>query len=357
MQALDRRVAAAEAAARTASDQAAEALRKAGAAPATGAASGAAPAPAAAPAGGDLQARFDALDQRLAGLQGRIDNPELRQKVDALSQSLAGLQGRSDTGDLRSRLDGLDSGLKAVQADLGRRTAADEAADKALAGRLDALQQAFEARGKAQEQRLADLAREIAGRAEAGTLQAGLRAVAADRIAAALAFGAPYADALAALKQLGPGDAAALAPLERFAARGAPTAQALAQEFQGIGNRITAAVRAARQREVAERGSVTDRLASMASSIVAVRRTDAPAEPGAPASPAGDATEAAVAKVQAALDRGALPEAAAAFDTLPEAARKEAAAFGDTLKARVAAGEAARARLAAAFASLTGAAR
>ncbi|MFE1598591.1 COG4223 family protein [Methylobacterium sp. ID0610] len=366
VQALDRRLAAtesalrplpeavrgADAAAKAASDRAAEALRRTQAAPA--AAPGAAPA---APAAGEpLQARLDALDKRIADLQGRSDNPELRQKVDGLAQSLASLQGKADTSELRARLDGLDSGLKMLQADLGRRLAAEQETDKALAGRLDQLQQAFDARGKAQEQRLADLAREVAGRAEAGALQAGLRLVATDRIAAALASGAPYADALAALKQLGPNDGPSLAPLEPFAANGAPTAAALSREFQPVGAKIVAGVKAAQQRALAERGSITDRLASMAGSIVSVRKAD---EGGAAAGPAagGDPTEAAVAKVQDALDRGALAEAVAAFDAMPEAARKEAASFGERLKARAAAGEAARTRLAASFAAVSGAAR
>ncbi|WP_128564821.1 COG4223 family protein, partial [Methylobacterium crusticola] len=382
VQALDRRLAAAEtalrtlpeavrgadAAAKAATDRANEALRRAEAVPAGGPAAGtpvpSAGAPDAAPNGvvpngvapdGALLARLEGLDRSLADLQGKLADPELRQKVDGLSQAVTALQGRTDAADLRARLDGLDKGLKGLQADLGSRTAADEQADKALGQRLDGLQQALDSRGKATDQRLADLAKAVEGRADAGTLQAALRVVAADRIAAALALGAPYADALGTLKQLDPGQAAALAPLEPFAASGAPTAASLSQAFQPLGARMLAASRAAQQRAVAEQGSFGDRLASMAESIVSVRKVGTGGSgPGTAPQADADPTEAGVAKVQDALDRGAIPDAAAAFDALPEAARREGAAFGERLKARAAAGEAARTRLSASFAALPG---
>lgn len=378
VQALDQRLAAAEgtlrplpeavrnaeAAAKSASAQAAEAAKQGQSgspAPAVSAPAGsgepATQAAAPAPDLGPLQARLDGLDQRLSDLQkNQGGDPALRQKIDDLARSLQDLQGKADTGELRGRLDGLDAGLKALQADLGQARGAGQEESKALSGKLDALQQEVQARGKADDQRLADLARDLKGRADAGSLQAGLRAVAADRIGTALATGAPYADALAALKQLSPDDAASLAPLDRFAAKGAPTAAALADTFRPIGNRLVAEARARQQREMATTGSITDRLASMAGSIVSVRKADGPSGAGA-ASPAGDPTEAAVAKLQSALDRGAIAEAASAFDALPEAARQNAAEFGDTLKARAAAGEAARARLAATFGALSGASR
>ncbi len=284
---------------------------------------------------------------------------------------MTALQGRGDGADLRGRLDGLDKGLKALQADLGTRAAAEEQADKALGQRLDelrqaldtrakaadqrfdALQQSADARTKTVDQRLADLAKAVEGRAEASSVQAALRVVASDRIASALNTGAPYADALATLKQLDPGQAGALAPLEPFAQSGAPTAASLAQSFQPVAAKLNAAALAARQKAVAERGSIADRLTSMAESIVSVKKVGSEGAAPAPSN-AADPTEAGVAKIQDALARGAVAEAAQAFDALPEAARKEAAEFGQRLKARAAAGEAARARLAASFAAIQG---
>ena len=284
---------------------------------------------------------------------------------------MTALQGRNDGADLRGRLDGLDKGLKALQADLGTRTAAEEQADKALGQRIDelrqaldtrakaadqraeGLQQALDARTKTVDQRLSELAKSVEGRAEAGTVQAALRVVAADRIASALASGAPYADALATLKQLDPGQAGALAPLEPFAQSGAPTAASLAQSFQPVAAKLNAAALAARQKAVAERGSITDRLTSMAESIVSVRKVGSEGAAPTAGTPA-DPTEAGVAKVQDALARGAVSEAAKAFDALPEQTRQEAGDVGQRLKARAAAGEAARARLAAAFAAIQG---
>ena len=57
--------------------------------------------------------------------------------------------------------------------------------------------------------------------------------------------------------------------------------------------------------------------------------------------PVGEATgtdvESLIARIEAALRRGAITEAAAAFDALPEAARAPAEAFGRKLRERAAA--------------------
>jgi hypothetical protein len=169
---------------------------------------------------------------------------------------------------------------------------------------------------------------------------AGLRVVAADRVLDALRDGAPFPQALAALKRLN-ADAQQLAAMEPFAQSGAPTAAALAQEFRPLGERMIAEARGPAT-------SWQDRLSRMAESIVTVRPIG---------EPASDTVSGLVARIQNALARGAFAEAAKAWDALPEPARRTAEEFGRKLKARAAAEEAARAVSNQALAALDAAAR
>ena len=282
--------------ARTAADaagaKAAEALQRPAAAQAV----------AAAPVAnlGDLPGRVTEVGKQLAGLQD-----EFNSKIAAGAETDATLDRR-----------------------LG-------ALDKALNGRLQANAEAEQGLGRRleeQDRRLADLAKAVAERPDATVLRAGFRLAAANRIAVALATGAPYADAVAALRTLKVEDTT-LAPLARFAETGAPTAGVLARAFEGEAQRIAAADRAARAHTASADGSFTDRLASMAESLVTIRRTGS-----ATAEAAGSATG----SVGADLERGDVAAAARAWDGLSEAARGETMAFGARLKARAQADAAAR---------------
>jgi hypothetical protein len=90
--------------------------------------------------------------------------------------------------------------------------------------------------------------------------------------------------------------------------------------------------------------SFTDRLWRMADEVVTVR-------------PVGEATgtdvESLIARIEAALRRGAITEAASAFDALPETARAPAEAFGRKLRERAAAETAASQVSAAALSALS----
>ncbi|WP_430911015.1 translation initiation factor 2 [Methylobacterium sp. sgz302541] len=401
--ALDKRIAASETAlkplpeaVRNADATARQALAKAGGSAQPGAAApdgASAEQGKAAPPPADVAARLDSLEQRVAALQ---EEPGKEQPADsALSATQAGEDGKA-LATLDARVKALESGpgngkpatesdlpskLAALQSDAEARAKADREADAALGQRLDQLQQSLDARVKAateavatataaarqtaeagrseaqeaakgverqlqeQRDRIADLDKAVARRADASTVQAALRVVAADRIASALRSGAPYADTLAALRGFG-GDTSGLDPLSPFAGTGAPTPAQLATEFRAIAERIAAKRKAAQARSVAETGDIKQRLFSMAESIVQVRKVDTPAASEAQAG--GDPT----AKVQAALDKGALGEAAAAFDALPQEARAEAGDFGARLKARAAAGAAAQTLAADAFKGL-----
>lgn len=384
----------AEAAAKSAAERAQEALQKAGSAPAAPATEGAAPAPAV-PA--DLAARLDALDQRVSALQeepGREGNAEAKAVAAPTGDgtALAGLDERlkaveAATKDAVSKnaapAPDLTQKLTALQGEIESRTKANETADAGLAKRLDEVQKSLDAKigaatqavqeaaqagkqaaeaGQAraeesvkgidrrlQEQadKLASLDKALDQTAKAATVQSALRIVAADRIATSLDAGQPYPEALASLRNQEPADSKRVAALTPFADKGAPTAAKLAAEFRGIATKIAEAKRAAQARTVAESGSVGDRLMNMASSLVQVKRADAPAP-----SQGGAGGEVSTQQVQTALDNGDLPAAATAFAALPEEAKAQAGDFGTRLAARAEAGRAAQSLLADAFTGL-----
>ncbi|WP_375455822.1 translation initiation factor 2 [uncultured Methylobacterium sp.] len=407
--ALDRRIAASEAAlkplpeaVKAAEAAAKQALDKAGAAPAAAAdAQTASPGTAGAlPA--DLAARLDGLDQRLAALQeepGREPPAESRlgvtqagdggrpfaaldERVKALESK--GLESRgSDAKAVGGSLQPADLApkLATLEGEIAARTRAGAEADQAIGRRLDALQKTLDERVKAvaevvqaatqatreaadagktqaeaatkaldrrlqeQSERIALLDKAVASRAEASTVQAALKVVTADRVAGALEAGVPYAEPLATLRGLETGDASRIDALAPFAETGAPTAGQLAAAFRPIGDRIAAARRTAEARDVAANGDLKRRFLSIADAIVQVRKVDAPA-------PAEAAEADPAAKVQAALDRGALREASQAYAAMPQEAKAQAEAFGATLKARVQAAQAAQALLSDAFKGL-----
>ncbi|MCJ2129700.1 COG4223 family protein [Methylobacterium sp. E-045] len=401
--ALDKRIGANEAvlkplpeAIRSADAAAKEALQKAGAVSASPPADGSAPAPAALPQ--DLVARLDGLDQRVAALQeepGRDQSGNAAltalspQALSGLDDRLKAVEGKVETAAKPAADEALASQVTALKGELEKRTQANSEADEALTQKLASLQQTLEARVKAateavqsatqasqqavdaskaqaaeaakgverllqaQAEKIAGLDKAVATRAEASSVQAAMRVVAADRIVGALNTGSPYANALAALRSSEPGDPARLSAVAAFADKGAPTARSLAAEFRPIAERIAASRKAAQAKSVAETGDIKQRLMSMAESVVQVRKVDAPAAPGEAA------PDDAVPKVQEALDRGAIAEAAKAFAGLPEETRKQFGEFGTKLASRAAAGDAAQALLADAFKALpsTGTAR
>ncbi|MET3413081.1 translation initiation factor 2 [Methylobacterium sp. 1030] len=388
--ALDKRVAAAEASAK-------QALDKSGAAPAStadgqaaGQASGQASgqAPAVPP---DLVARLDSLDQRVAALQ---EEPGQEPGRDQPADSKLGVvqDNAKQIADLETRLKAVEDGgankgaaeeaarkVAALQSEVEQKTKANAEADAALGQRLDALQQAVDARVKAateavqaatqasrtaaeagqaqaaeaakavdrrlQEQadQIAALDKSVAQRAEASTVQAALRVVVADRVAAALESGTSYAEPLATLRKLDPGTDAQAKALAPFADGGAPSAGDLADTFRPIAERIAAKRQAQRAKSAAETGDFRTKLLSMADGLVQIRKADAPAP---------EAADDPESKVQAALDRGDLPAASAAFAALPAEAREQAGDFGAKLKARAEAEQAVRALLDGAFKAL-----
>ncbi|MCJ2108756.1 translation initiation factor 2 [Methylobacterium sp. E-041] len=402
--ALDKRVAANEAtlkplpdAVKAAEAAARQALDRASGATATSAegqgTTPAAAAQAALPA--DIAARLDSLDQRVSALQEEPDRDQAGDSRLGVAQAggdpkqIAALDGRvkaleDKAPDKAARAPAVDLApkLATLQGEVEARTKANAEADQALGQRLDALQKTLDERVKAateavqtatqasreaaeagrstaesatkaldrrlqdQADKIATLDKAVALRAEASTVQAALKVVTADRIAAALEASVPYAEPLATLRKLETGDASRVDALAPFADKGAPTADQLAAAFRPIADKVAAARKAAAAKEVAANGDLKSRFLSIADSIVQVRKVDAP--PAAEEAAASDPT----AKVQAALDRGALIEASQAYEAMPQDLKAQAGDFGATLKARAQAAQAAQALLSDAFKGL-----
>ena len=203
---------------------------------------------------------------------------------------------------------------------------------------IERLVAAQEQRLVRQDERLAALAREVAEGGSDAT-RAGTRVVLAQRLADALRDGAPYPEVLGALGRFGT-DPARLAPLEPFSRQGAPTGAAMAQAFKPLGETMI--------RESRSGSSVTDRILRMTERVVSIRSLTETGSTSVPGLVAG---------IEDALEKGRFDQAVAAYDALPEPARRSAQAFGQQLKERAAADAASRAIAADAVAALDPATR
>lgn len=291
-----------------------------------------------------LQGSVQASEQAVRSLQGNVQGLEpslrsLQNAVQPLPDAVGGLDRRLGEQDgrlaaLARQIEGQDGRLSALGqqvqaqdgrfAEIGQRLGAQDGRLGEIAQQLRGQDERLAVLGQSsqgQDARLATLSRQFAERDPAIPI----RIVAADRVAQSLEAGTPYASALDALRRLG-GDPARLQALEPFAASGAPTAAALVAEFRPLAERM---IREGRPPAV----TLTDRLKRMAGEVVTVRSVG---------EPEGTDVENLVARVEGALGRGAIAEAAAAFDALPEPARAPAEAFGRTLRERAAAEGAAR---------------
>ncbi len=160
--------------------------------------------------------------------------------------------------------------------------------------------------------------------------------VVAQSLVRSLDRGAPFSAELAALKSLGV-EQASLAPLEAVSAKGVQTPAALVAAFAPLAGPIAA------DNDGRNDNGVLDRLSRSASSLVRIRPVG---------EAAGDTPADIVARIEGALRRGDLPAALAAWNSLPEGAKKASAAWAGLLDARVKADRAALAIQADAIARL-----
>jgi len=242
------------------------------------------------------------LGVALAALDSRSDRTattaaQARERADAAAKAVSDLQeamktsapagaSQADIDALGKRVAALESAAQAARADIGKLTSASSAND--TAARL---------------------------------------ALSADVLRDAVAVGAPFADELAAVKELG-GEARALAPLGPFAASGVPTAQALAQELKAL---LPDMAKLSGTR--APQGGFLDRLQANASKLVHIRPVNAPA---------GDDAAAVLARLDIDAAKADLKAALADLGKLDSATRAPAEAWIAKMQAREAALAAAR---------------
>jgi len=254
-----------------------------------------------------LSQRVSALDDAIkklptadASLADRLTAAENAMK--SLGVALAALNNRSDqtTANAAQARERADAAAKAV-ADLqeAMKTAAPAGASQAD---IDALGKRVAALESAAQSARADIGK-IASASSANDMVARL-ALSADVLRDAVVVGAPFADELAAVKELG-GDAKALAPLAPFAASGVPSAQVLAQELKALLPEMAKLSGAQ-----APQGGFLDRLEANASKLVRIRPLNAPEGDDAAAVLARLDIDAAKADLNAALnDLGKLDSA------------------------------------------------
>ena len=292
-------------------------------------------------------AMASALDQRMTSLEAGAASAAKGDALDALGRRIGALE--ASGGDARTALDE----ARAARADAAKALAAASSAAAptntaapaepgALEPRLVKLESdlaAAETRLSqlgAIDERLAKLegATGAAAKSEArvamargGSESAASVAVLALSLEQRFAAGAPYAAELGALGQLGVG-AEALAALKPMAESGAPSLSALAASWAKVEPAVVAAA------PPPERSS-WDRLLDHMRALVRVRHVGEAGERDESGPPA--------ARIGAALDRGDLAAALAAFGQLPDASRAAGAAWADATKARVAAAKAATA--------------
>jgi hypothetical protein len=262
-----------------------------------------------------LTARLGALEAKVAGLDPTLKTlgERIAAAETAASRPATPAGATPDLGPLEQRLGALESTVKQLPAASG----ADNDAEKLAS--LGSAQQQQETRLAALQDKLASVA---ASEARAQTQAAAPATLAvAQALGQALNSGRPYATELAALGQLGvPGET--LAPLQGFAAAGAPTNAALATEFARLAEGF-----AARQQPAADR-SLTERLLASAAHLVRIRPVG---------TPAGDDLAAVSARIEASLRRGDLAALESDAGKLPAEARQQAKPVLDKARARNAA--------------------
>ena len=320
-----------------------------------------APPAAATPAIDQLAAfeqRLTALERRPAttsapapvapapGLVKRIEGLEqgLRQATAARPPAVAGAPAPvpADIQALADRLAAVESAANAAgesaKTALQAANRAAEASARPVAPAVDL--RPLETRLQSLDQRLAAaetearatktevLAREAPVAALARRSEATSLAVVAQSLGQALDQGAPFEAALTVAAGLG-ADPSKIAPLQAVAKTGAPTTRAIAQLW-------TAEARAALDATLEPEGDQgwLDRLKAGAARVVRVRPAgEAP----------GDDPAALIGRIDAALGRGAIGEALAAWNRLPEPAKAASRGFAEAARKRVAAEEAVKA--------------
>ena len=287
-----------------------------------------------------LEAARGSTDERLQDVQGVAEQAAARAE-EALNRQPPSApppapQNDAALAELSSRLSALEGQLQTATQNAANAGSTAQALEQRIAEQ-DQRAAERERRIGEQDQRLAALSRQLSdeNRGAEAASQAGIRVILSERLNDALRNGTPYQEVLDGLRKAGT-DGGRLAALEPFAQGGAPTAAALAQGFKPISAVILRDERAAS-------GDWSERLLRMMDQVVTVRTVNEPGSTGVPS---------VVARIEQALARGNVAEAVAAWETLPEPARRSSEEWGRQAKAVAGAREASQAIAAGALASL-----
>ena len=290
------------------------------------------PAIPATPAAGQINsAVIDDLSARIAGAESKASkaataaaDPASAARIEALEKSLASLRG--DVAAARAQSEKLAAIVNDVKAAPGGSSAPLDLT--AINERIAGIERAARAQS-------AELAQESAKPADDMALR---RIVAAALLDVLVRIGDPYPAALAAAKSLAT-NPDALKPLEGFAAKGVPNANALSRELLTLVPKLSPPA----QPDNATTGSgIVERLQAGASKLVRIERTDT----------VGNDRGAVVARATAAALRNELADARRELNTLAPADRAAAQAWLDKCDARDAALAASRSFAAETMASL-----
>jgi hypothetical protein len=288
------------------------------------------------PAAGQINsAVIDDLTARIAGAESKAGkaataaaDPASAARIEALEKSLASLRG--DVAAARAQSEKLAAIVNDVKAAPGGSSSPLDLA--AINERIAAIERA----ARAQSAELAqENAKENAKPADDMSLR---RIVAAALLDVLVRIGDPYPAALTAAKSLAT-NPDALKPLEGFAAKGVPNANALSRELLTLVPKLSPPAQA----DNATTGSgIVERLQAGASKLVRIERTDT----------VGNDRGAVVARATAAALRNELADARRELNTLAPADRAAAQAWLDRCDARDAALAASRSFAAETMASL-----
>ncbi|HEV3501626.1 MAG TPA: hypothetical protein VGZ92_15010 [Bradyrhizobium sp.] len=271
------------------------------------------PAIPATPAAPQVEAAVvDGLAARVAGLESRISKPAapapdaaVTGRVDALEKSVAALRGEL-------------SGLRAQSEKLAAAVNDVKSAPRENSPPLDltAINERIAGLERATRAQTAEIAQENAKPTDDMPLR---RVVAAALLDVQVRIGEPYGAALAAAQSLAE-NPDALKPLDGFAAKGVPNANALSREL------LTLVPKLSPPAEVnsSTATGIVDRLAAGAAKLVRIERTDA----------TGSDRGAVVARVTAAALRNDFAEARRELNTLAPADRAAAQGWIDKADAR-----------------------
>lgn len=219
---------------------------------------------------GDLTARMARVEASAAKAPGA--DPALLARADALEKAVNAA--RSDLTALKSQASSTATALN----DLKAAAPGDGAASvnlTPLTERLTRLEQTTQALSAELAARKAQAAGDVNVR----------RLVVANTLESAVQRGVPFSEALAAAKQMAP-DAALLAPLDAFAAKGVPNEATYLREIVQVLQQIAAsnaakasdAAKAATDKASSSEG-VLERVQSSLSKLVRIERSDKPAAP------------------------------------------------------------------------------